>query len=295
LETIIYPESHTFRGILTVINAIGRPSLLVLLMTAVLAAMLPGLAWSQAEDGVYSKQEALKISQAAVGRTLKNLTFTDSYGRPVSLKDYVGQPLLLSLIFTSCHHVCPALTQHLKTAVDAAREALGHDSFRVVTIGFDTPIDTPQRMRNFARQQGVDDPRWTFLSSTAGNIEKLVENVGFIYFPTARGFDHITQLTIIDRDGIIYNQVYGGTFELPWLVEPLKDLVFNRPQSEHSFFSGMVDKVKLFCTVYDPNSGRYRFDYSLFIQMAIGGLVVLAVIAYLLVEIRRARRKKKVV
>ena len=55
----------------------------------------------------------------------------------------------------------------------------------------------------------------------------------------------------------------------------------------------MVDRVKLFCTVYDPNTGRYRIDYSLFVQIAIGALVVLGVISYLLIEIRRSRRRKK--
>ena len=124
-------------------------------------------------------------------------------------------------------------------------------------------------------------------------MEQLVENLGFIYFPTPRGFDHITQVTIVGRENVIYKQVYGGTFELPWLVEPLKDLVLNRPQSAHNLFSGMVDRVKLFCTVYDPNTGRYRFDYSLFVQIAIGALVVIGISIYLLIEIRRARRKKK--
>jgi len=265
-----------------------RPGIVILLI-----AMMSQLAHSQAKDGSYSDDEALEISQAAIGRELSALELTDSFGRPVSMVDFKGQPLLVSLIFTSCHHVCPALTRHLKTAVDSARDALGHDSFRVVTIGFDTANDTPLRMQDFARKQGIDDPGWTFLSASAETMAMLVENVGFIYFPTARGFDHITQVTIVDRDGIIYEQVYGGTFELPWLVEPLKDLVFNRPQSKHSFLSGVVDKVKLFCTVYDPNTGRYRFDYSLFVQIAIGALVVLGTITYLLIEIRRARRRKK--
>lgn len=255
--------------------------------------MLSQTAHGQIKDGVYSEDEALEISQAAIGRKLANLQFTDSSGKPVSLADYGGQPLLVSLVFTSCHHVCPALTRHLKIAVDSAREALGHDSFRVVTIGFDTANDTPEKMRYFARQQGISDPEWAFLSASADTMAKLVENVGFIYFTTPRGFDHITQLTIVDRHGMIYGQVYGGAFELPWLVEPLKDLVFNRPQSAHNLFSGMVDRVKLFCTVYDPNTGRYRIDYSLFVQIAIGALVVLGIISYLLIEIRRSRRKKK--
>jgi len=240
----------------------------------------------QAKDGDYSEAEALEISQAAIGRELARLEFTNSFGQPVKLVDYGGQPLLVSLIFTSCHHVCPALTRHLKTAVDAAREALGHDSFKVVTIGFDTPNDTPERMRDFARKQGIDDPGWTFLSASAETMAKLVENVGFIYFTTPRGFDHITQVTIVDRNSVIYQQVY-------WLVEPLKDLVFNRPQSTNNFFSSMVDKVKLFCTVYDPNTGRYHFDYSLFVQIAIGAMGVLGVMAYLFIETRRARRRKK--
>jgi protein SCO1/2 len=247
----------------------------------------------QAKDGDYSEAEALEISQAAIGRELARLEFTNSFGQPVKLADYGGQPLLVSLIFTSCHHVCPALTRHLKTAVEAAREALGHDSFKVVTIGFDTPNDSPERMRDFALKQAIDDPGWTFLSASAETMAKLVENVGFVYFTTPRGFDHITQVTIVDRNSVIYQQVYGGTFELPWLVEPLKDLVFNRPQSTNNFFSSMVDKVKLFCTVYDPNTGRYHFDYSLFVQIAIGAMGVLGVMAYLFIETRRARRRQK--
>ena len=275
------------------ITAITRFPKLAVFIAVFWVAMACQAAYGQAKDGSYSEEEALQISQAAIGRELASLEFTDSFGKPVKLEDFAGQPLLVSLIFTSCHHVCPALTRHLKTAVDAARGALGHDSFKIVTIGFDTPNDTPERMRDFARKQGIDEPGWAFLSGSSEVMAQLVENVGFIYFDTARGFDHITQVTIVDQYGKIYQQVYGGTFELPWLVEPLKDLVFNRPQSAHSFFSGMVDKVKLFCTVYDPNTGRYRFDYSLFVQIAIGALVVLAVITYLLVEIRRARRKKK--
>jgi protein SCO1/2 len=262
-------------------------------LAIILVALLSQLAYAQQKDGTYSEDEALALSQAAVGRILLELEFTDGSGQLVSLTDYAGKPLLVSLIFTSCHHVCPTLTRHLKTAVDAAREALGIDSFNVVTIGFDTANDTPDRMQDFASKQGINEASWVFLSSSAENMAKLSENLGFVYFPSPSGFDHITQLTIVDRDGIINTQVYGGAFELPWLVEPLKDLVLNRPQSEHNFFSRMVDKVNLFCTVYDPNTGRYHYDYSLFIQIGIGGLAILSIFAWLFIETRRARRKKQ--
>ena len=258
-----------------------------------LLALLCQPAFAQQSDEAYSEDEALKLSQAAVGRQLLNLEFINGDGQLVRLTEYAGKPLLISLIFTSCHHVCPTLTRHLKTAVNAAREALGDDSFKVVTIGFDTPNDTADRMQDFALKQGIDDPDWVFLSSSADNMAKLSENLGFVYFPSPSGFDHMTQLTIVDRDGVINTQVYGGAFELPWLVEPLKDIVFNRPQSRHNFFASMVDKVNLFCTVYDPNTGRYHYDYSLFVQIGIGALAILSIFSYLLVETRRAKRKKQ--
>lgn len=262
-------------------------------LAIILLGMLSQIASAEVKDTSYSEDEALALSQAAIGRELLDLKLTDAAGQPVKLIDYAGKPLLVSLIFTSCHHVCPTLTKHLKTAVDAAREALGEDSFNVVSIGFDTANDTPARMQDFANKQGINEPNWAFLSASAETIEKLTENLGFIYFTSPSGFDHITQLTVVDRDGIINTQVYGGAFELPWLVEPLKDIVFNRPQSKHNFFANMVDRVNIFCTVYDPNTGRYHFDYSLFIQIGIGALAILSVFAYLVVETRRARRKKK--
>ena len=267
------------------------------LLATILSCALSVTVFAQADDNqkadAYDADKTVQVSQAAVGNTLQDFEFTDSHGNPVSLSRYQGKPLLVSLIFTSCHHVCPAITKHLASAVDAAREALGEDSFRVITVGFDTPVDTPDAMRVFAKQQDIDDPDWDFLSTSAETMAGLVENIGFVYFPSPRGFDHVNQVTVVDRDGVVYRQVYGAAFDLPWLVEPLKELVFNRPQPGSHFTSDLLGRIKLFCTVYDPNTGRYKFDYSLFVGMGIGVLSVLAVIAYLLLELLRGKRRKK--
>lgn len=260
-----------------------------------IALLLSGaaLADSGAPDR-YDPEAALQLSQQAIGRPLGDYAFTDEFGAPVNLRnDYAGRPLVISLIFTSCHHVCPATTKHLAKAVDAAREALGADSFDVVTIGFDVANDTPQAMAAFARRQGVKDEHWRFLSADSETIQQISNDLGFIFFPTPRGFDHLNQSSVIDRTGTVYSQVYGVTFELPWLVEPLKELVLNRPSSAGHLFAGLVDRVKMFCTVYDPTTGRYRFDNSLFFQIGVGATTVLAMIFYLFYEILKSRRARK--
>lgn len=242
------------------------------------------------DDPRYDPDSALTLSQAAIGTSLPDLEFTDSDGNTVRLSSYSGKPLMVSMIFTSCHHVCPAITRHLRIAVETARQVLGDDSFQVLTVGFDTVNDTPDALRNFARAQGVDDPHWDFVSGSDEAVAVLSANLGFTYFPTPRGFDHINQLTLVDREGVVYTQVYGGSFELPAMMEPLKDLVFNRPADSGRFLSGLIDRIRLFCTVYDPTSGAYKFDYSLFVGMAIGFLCLLAVLVYLIYELRQRRR-----
>ena len=259
------------------------------LKTVIILLLAAGAVVAEVDDR-YDPDRALQVSQAAIGRQIGNYEFTDRLNRKVSLHDFAGKPLLVSMIFTSCHHVCPMTTKHLDEAVQAARDALGADSFEVVTIGFDTAKDTPDAMAAFARQQGVDADGWHFLSGSKAVIDALSAELGFIYFPTPRGFDHINQVTVIDRDSTVYNQVYGVNFELPWLVEPLKQLVFNRPESAGHLVSSLVDRVRLFCTVYNPASGRYEIDNSLFIQIAIGFMIVVSVALYLWRGFRPTRK-----
>lgn len=232
---------------------------------------------------------ALKISQGAIGRALESYQLRDSEGRSVRLDQYRGKPLVVSLIYTSCAHVCPTTTRHLTGVVKKARAALGDESFQVVTIGFDTPNDTPETMRTFARQQGAETTGWDFLSADAATIERLSENLGFLYRASPRGFDHLVQATLVDAEGRVRAQVYGMTFETPHLIEPLKRMVLGEAPAQTALH-GAWNRVRLFCTTYDPASDSYRFDYSLFVGIVIGMMILGSGIAFLTREFLRNRR-----
>ena len=237
----------------------------------------------------YDRGDALDISQDAIGRTLDTYTLRDADGQPFDLASLRGRPLVGSMIYTSCHHICPAITRNLGETIDVAQEALGEDSFSVVTVGFDWRVDTPERMREFAKRLGVSDvPNWHFLATEARVVDELSNNLGFLYYPSAKGFDHLAQATVIDADGKIYRQVYGVDVETTAIVEPLKELVFNTPRSA-GFLEHWVSTFKLFCTVYDPNSDRYRFDYSIFTAIVTGALSLGLILLFIIREWRRAR------
>ena len=237
----------------------------------------------------YDKDSALTTSQAAIGTRLDNYRLRDAHGQAFDLEQLRGRPLVVSMIYTSCHHVCPMITRNLADTVDVAREALGDSSFSVVTIGFDWKNDSPERMRQFAAQQGVADlQNWHFLATDATTIDALSENLGFLFYPSAKGFDHLTQTTVVDRNGVIYRQLYGVDIDTQVLVEPLKELVFDTPRSA-GLIQHWVSTFKLFCTVYDPNSDRYRFDYSIFMTIAVGLLCLGAIATFIIREWRHAQ------
>jgi protein SCO1/2 len=261
------------------------------------AALLSGVALttSVAAQPVASEPDrdavALRLSQAAIGRRVADWAFTDRHGRKVQLSDYRGKPLVVSFIYTGCFQVCPATTQFLKRATIAARDALGAGTFRVISIGFNQPFDGPEALAAFARKQGADLDNWDFLAPRAADVDALLAEFGLSVTPTAAGFDHLVQATVVDASGRIHAQVYGDSFALPMLINPLKEALAGET-ARRMTLDNVWRKVKLYCTVYDPASGRYKFDYSLFVEL-FAGLTTLGFLAWVIArETRRHLRSR---
>lgn len=236
----------------------------------------------------FDEKAALKESQAALGRQVGDYRLRDSAGREVRLAELRGKPLVVSFVYTGCFQVCPASTQFLAKAVAEAERTLGPGAFRVATIGFNLPFDSPQAMKDFQRKFGVASPNWLFLSPQADTLAQLTADFGFRYEATPAGFDHLLQASIVDADGRIYRQVYGDSFEIPQFVGPLLELAQNRPVPQGNL-EALWEQVKLLCTVYDASAGRYRLNYAVFVEIFVGATVMLAGIWYVASGWRRRR------
>ena len=251
----------------------------------------PALMAQSADSDI--EDDALAFSQSVLGTRPDDISLVDSSGQPRTLSEFRGKPVLVSLVFTACAYACSTTTRHVDRVVREARHALGQKSFSVLTIGFDTPVDSPEAMRAFARRHGIHDPDWHFLSATdAEAMARAMRQFGMRSQPSSRGFDHTVQLSVLDAEGVLYRQVYGDLFSAPQLIEPLKDLVLGRPRSEASAWERLSNRVRLICTVYDPRSGRYYFDYSLFIGIFIGMLFLGSVTMWLLREMRSKQKRQ---
>jgi protein SCO1/2 len=265
--------------------------LTIFFCVAVPAAALQGAAAAApAFAPALDQTAALRASQAVVGRAIGDYTLTDREGRAVRLSSYRGKPLLVSFIYTGCFQVCPTTTRVLQQATSVARAALGDGRFNVISIGFNQPADSPQALKSFAAQYGINAPNWEFLSPPAAIVPALARDFGFEFAATPAGFDHLLQVSVLDAEGRIYRQIYGEDYSADYLTEPLRQLITRKPVADLTSLSTILEQVRILCSVYDPRTGKYRVSYAIVLEIAGGATFLLWIIWFFVNEWLTRRR-----
>lgn len=240
------------------------------------------------------ERAALKISQGVIGTRVGDHVLLDREGRPTPLARFRGKPLLVNFVYTACFQVCPTTTKNLQKAAERTVTVLGPNRFNIVSIGFNQPFDSPQAMKAFAFQYGINLPNWEFLSPAAAIVDDLTRNFGFSYVATSAGFDHMNQVTVVDADGKIVRQIYGEKFTAEDLTEPLKAMIAGAPiPPQTNTLEEIVDRIRILCSVYDPITGKYRTNYSLYFEIA-GFITFLVGLLWIAFSFMRGQRTDKI-
>jgi protein SCO1/2 len=197
-----------------------------------------------------------------------NSTFRDESGKPVRLGDYFGRkPVVLILAYYRCPMLC---SQVLAGATHAFRQLpfrIGQQ-FNVLTVSFD-PRETPALataskqtyMASYGQPQSAEG--WHFLTGQQPEITALTQAVGFHYAWDAQTqqYAHATGIVVLTPSGKVAQYFYGIDY-------PAQDLRLALVQSSRERIGSLTDEVLLFCSHYDPNSGRYTAIMSRVLQIA---------------------------
>ena len=238
--------------------------------------------------------QAVRLANDAVGRKVPDIQMLDRRGKPVRLSDYRGKPLLVSFIYTGCFEACPTQTRTLYESVKGLDVMLGESQFNVVSIGFNQPFDSPTAMRAFAAQHRIAYRNWEFLSPEAADVEALMQAFGFSAVATPAGFDHVLGVSVVDADGLIHSQVLGDIVRADRLGVPLRRLLlYDQPLPTLGKLDNLVERVRILCTVYDEETGLYRYDYKLILVIVSGVLFFLSTLIYLGLEMRSQWRRRR--
>jgi protein SCO1/2 len=97
---------------------------------------------------------------------------------------------------------------------------------------------------------------------------------------------------VLDSQGRIYTQVYGDRLRADKLGEPLRLLLTNSPLPRQAPITALIERVRILCTVYDPDTGEYRTNYALVFEL-VGGLGFFVSVGWYLLADWRARRRAR--
>lgn len=124
---------------------------------------------------------------------LADFSLSDESGKPISLDDFKGSPVLVTFLYTDCKDVCPVTAQQIRGAMDS----LGRD-VPVVAITSDPPNDTPQKVKKWLALQHLQG-RMHWALGTPAEVQATWQDWG-VAGQTNKS-DHSAYVFVLDRDG----------------------------------------------------------------------------------------------
>ncbi len=124
----------------------------------------------------------------------------DQTGRPVSLAQFKGQPVILTFLYTHCPNQCPLTAEKLH-AVMQNLGAAAHN-VAVLAVSTDPRGDTPTSALSFSRAHKMEN-YWHYLLGTQSQLAPVWSDYSVYATPTANGgtVNHTTAIFIIDKQG----------------------------------------------------------------------------------------------
>ena len=130
-------------------------------------------------------------------------TLTDQRGQAVKLDGGRGQPVLVSMFYTSCQFVCPMLIDAARDTQAALTEA-ERRHVKVLLISFDPARDTPAKLAAVAKERGLDASQWTLARTDPATVRKIAALLKFQYRALPDGeFNHSAEVIVLDGEGRI--------------------------------------------------------------------------------------------
>lgn len=124
-------------------------------------------------------------------------TWTTQDDETVTLADFRGEPVVISLIYARCASACAVLALDMRK-IEAE---LGRPGVRYVLVSLDPEHDTPERLRSLKAGYRLSDD-FTLLRGDPRDVRRLAALLGVQYRTEPNGeISHSNLITVLDRHG----------------------------------------------------------------------------------------------
>ncbi|GER87272.1 SCO family protein [Dictyobacter vulcani] len=139
------------------------------------------------------------------GTPAPNFQLTDQYGKPVSLAQFHGKPVVVTFLYTHCPDVCPLTAENLHTTL----QQMGSDAKNVaiIAVSTDPKRDTTAEALKFSTEHNMQ-AYWHFLTGTQKELSPIWSSYSIYAQQMQQKVNHSTALYLIDKQG--KERVYMG-------------------------------------------------------------------------------------
>lgn len=184
-----------------------------LIFISLLALILTGC--NKTDDGLVDKLAANEAATASLEEipemSVYNLpaTWTTQDNKQIELKDLRGKVLVMVMIYTSCKAACPRLVADMR---NIEKQVPGRDLDKVqfIMVSIDPETDTPQNLKNFSKENLMEDDHWMFLRGTPEDTREFAAVLAVSYKKiTPIDFSHSNIISVFDKNGVMVHQQEG--------------------------------------------------------------------------------------
>jgi protein SCO1 len=165
-------------------------------------------------NSVFANNDSPVVTQH-LGRQLPlDLTFTDSNGKQVLLKDLVNKPTVIDFVYFNCAGICTPLMMEVSDVIGKVKYEPGYD-YNVISISIDQNETTKMAAEKKRAMLGfcekvIPDSAWTFLTGDSASIYTLTNAAGFGFVRNRAGIQHQGVLIFVDKTGKIVQYLSPG-------------------------------------------------------------------------------------
>lgn len=101
---------------------------------------------------------------------IADFAFTNQNGKIITQKDYENTIYVADFFFTTCPTICPKMTDNM---VWLQNQLKNNPEVKLLSFSVTPDIDTPDVLKKYAQEKGVDDSRWNLVTGNKKDIYYL--------------------------------------------------------------------------------------------------------------------------
>lgn len=196
---------------------LARPAGAAALVVAAIAGSFAWLAPAAPAGEIPFPARELRTAHPA-----PSLQLTNQAGEPVDLAALRGKVVMLTAVYASCGHTCPAILTQARTAIEALPAAQRED-LRVVAVTIDPAHDSPAVLAELAGRHELERPLYQLVTGAPPEVERVLDQmeVARVRDPETGVIDHANLFLLLDREGRVAYRLTLGERQQRWLADAL--------------------------------------------------------------------------